>query len=46
MERWQEAMRAIRDSIRVIGSKTYYRFYERDTPDGEWRPISIDLARA
>jgi len=33
-ERWQEAMRAIRDSIRVIGSKRYVRIYERSTPDG------------
>lgn len=44
-ERWQEAMRAIRESIRVIGSKTYFRFYERDE-GGAWQAISIDLARA
>lgn len=44
--KWQEAMRAIRESIRVIGSKTYYQFQQRDTSDGEWRPITIDLARA
>lgn len=45
-ETWQEAMRAIRESIRVIGSKTYYQFQQRDAPDGEWQPITIDLARA
>lgn len=48
-ERWQRAMDAIRDSIRVIGSKTYFRFYEREsTPAGwgDWQSISIDLARA
>lgn len=43
-ERWQRAMEAIRDSIRVIGSRTYVRFYERDAPDASWRAISIDLA--
>lgn len=48
-ERWKRAMDAIRDSIRVIGSKTYFRFYERkSTPAGwgDWQSISIDLARA
>lgn len=45
-ERWQSAMKAIRDSIRAIGSKSYVRFYERDAADGEWRAIVIDLARA
>ena len=43
-ERWTKAMQAIRDSIRVIGSRTYVRFYERDAPDAPWRAISIDLA--
>lgn len=45
-ERWRSAMAAIRDSIRVIGSKTYIRFYERAAPDAQWQSISIDLARA
>ncbi|WP_375382287.1 DUF3164 family protein [uncultured Sphingomonas sp.] len=44
--RWVRAMEAIRESIRVIGSRTYVRFYERDAPDGAWRAISIDLATA
>jgi hypothetical protein len=44
--RWTRAMDAVRDSMRVIGSKTYIRFYKRDTPDGAWRPITIDLAAA
>lgn len=44
--RWVAAMEAVRESIRVIGSRTYIRFYRRPTPDGEWSPISIDLARA
>jgi hypothetical protein len=44
-ERWQKAMKAIRDSIRVIGSKAYVNFYARDAADEPWRAISIDLAR-
>ncbi len=45
-ERWQRAMAAVRDSIRVIGSKTYIRFHVRAHADGPWRQISIDLASA
>lgn len=45
-ERWRNAMAAVRDSIRVIGSKTYIRFHERDSADGSWSPITIDLASA
>lgn len=43
--RWKRAMDAIRDSIHVEGSKTYYLFQER-AADGGMRSISIDLARA
>ncbi|MBA5777447.1 DUF3164 family protein [Stappia sp. F7233] len=45
-ERWLKAMEAIRAAMRVVGSKTYVRCYERDTPDGQWQPVTIDLARA
>jgi hypothetical protein len=45
-ERWVRAMDAIRDSIRVIGSRTYVRFYERPAPDAAWRAVTIDLAAA
>lgn len=45
-ERWAKAMAAIRDAMRVVGSKTYVRCYERDSQDAEWRPVTIDLARA
>lgn len=45
-ERWISAMLAVRESIRVIGSRTYIRFYRRPAPDADWQPISIDLARA
>ncbi|MCW2412015.1 MULTISPECIES: DUF3164 family protein [unclassified Sphingobium] len=43
-ERWKKAMQAIRDSFRVVGSKRYIRLYQRDTGDGQWRAISIDVA--
>jgi hypothetical protein len=43
-ERWKSAMQAIRDSIRVLGSKTYIRFYERPAPDAAWQAVTIDLA--
>lgn len=43
--RWIKAMDALRDAMRITGSKTYVRFYERAHPDSTWRAISIDLAR-
>lgn len=45
-ERWVRAMEAIRDSIRVIGSRTYVRFYDRAAPDAPWRAVTIDIAAA
>ncbi|WP_029056988.1 DUF3164 family protein [Stappia stellulata] len=44
--RWQEAMRAIRDAMRVTGSKEYVRFYRRDRVTDRWQAVTIDLARA
>lgn len=45
-ERWQRAQVAIRDAMRVVGSKEYVRFYERDRFGAQWRGITIDLAKA
>lgn len=45
-ERWQEAMRAIRDSIRIIGSKEYIRFAKRANVTDDFKAITIDLAKA
>lgn len=45
-ERWQRAMAAIRDAMRVVGSKIYVRCHQRDRIDAEWRPVTIDLAKA
>jgi hypothetical protein len=36
--RWQQAMLAIRDSVRVQSTRTYLRFYRR-TPDGSYAHI-------
>ncbi len=44
--RWTRAQDAIRDAMRVTGSREYVRFYERDRPDGAWRAITVDLAKA
>lgn len=43
-ERWDQAMNLIADSIQVVGSKEYIRFYERRTSADAWQPISLDLA--
>ncbi|MDX5595298.1 DUF3164 family protein [Pseudovibrio sp. SPO723] len=43
-ENWQRAMDAISDAVRVTGSKTYLRIYERDPMTGTQTPISLDLA--
>lgn len=43
-EQWLRAMEAIRDSIRVVGSKSYIRFYRRETCDAAWRPVRLDMA--
>jgi len=44
--RWQCAMNAIHDAMRVVGSKTYIRCYRRDAVDSAWQPITIDMAKA
>jgi hypothetical protein len=40
---WQEAMKAITESIQISGSKQYLRFYERDE-QGEYIQIPLDVA--
>lgn len=44
--RWLAAMSAIRDAMRVVGSKTYVRVYQRRAHDAPWAAVSIDLASA
>jgi hypothetical protein len=45
-ERWQAAMQAIRDAIRVVGAKQYFRFYKRSSTEEKFSNVSIDLAQA
>ncbi len=45
-ERWQRAMAAVKDSMRVISTRTYMRFYERPKADAAWRAVSLDMASA
>lgn len=44
--RWQEAMRAVGESVQVIGSKQYLRFYERVGETDRYAPISLDMVTA
>lgn len=41
--RWEKAMRAIGDSIQVVGSKQYVRFYERVGMTDRYVPIPLDM---
>lgn len=45
-ERWKRAMEAIRDAMRVVGSKTYVRAFRRVSSDAPWTAITVDLAKA
>lgn len=42
--RWQSAMEAIKDAIKIVGSKQYIRVFERVGDSDQYRPISLDLA--
>lgn len=42
--RWINAMQAIRDSFRVVGSKRYIRLYQRANAQDAWRAITIDVS--
>lgn len=42
--KWAQAMRAIGDSITVMSTSAYVRFYERVEGTEQWRPISLDFA--
>ena len=42
-DEWNEAMQAITDSIQVVSSKSYIRFYERND-DGSYSQIPLNVA--
>ncbi len=44
--RWLRAMEAIRDSMRVIGSREYVRVYDRPAGDAAWKGVKLDIASA
>ncbi|MYM80560.1 DUF3164 family protein [Duganella sp. FT50W] len=44
-ERWQRAMQAIGESVQVIGTSQYVRFYERVGSTDQYQPISLDVAK-
>lgn len=43
-DQWQEAMKAISDSLQIAGTKEYLRLYKKDSL-GEYQQISLDVAR-
>lgn len=42
--RWQQAQRAIRDSLHQAGSVTYFRAYARADASEPWRQIPLDFS--
>ncbi len=45
-KRWMDAMKAVRDAMRVTGSKNYIRFSMREAFDAPRVNVTIDLASA
>jgi len=41
---WLEAMGIIDDAIEIVGSKSYIRFYTRESVDAPWQNVSLDFA--
>lgn len=42
--KWNRAMKAVRESLRVQSSKSYLRIYERIGETHNYRPIPLDIA--
>lgn len=43
--RWNRAMEAIRDAMRVVGKATYVRVKRRPDTDARWETVVLDLAK-
>lgn len=43
-EKWEQAMRAISDSMQIAGTKSYVRIYERVGNTDQYRQIPLDAA--
>ncbi|MCF6248192.1 MAG: DUF3164 family protein, partial [Desulfobacula sp.] len=41
---WHEAMALIDEAVEIVGSKSYIRFYVRESVDEKWRNVSLDFA--
>ena len=41
---WTNAMEALKDSIQIIGSTSYIRFYQRQQANDKFEQVSLDLA--
>jgi len=41
---WREAMELIDEAVEIVGSKSYIRFYMRESIDEKWRNVSLDFA--
>ena len=44
-ERWKQAMTAIGDSLQVVGTKSYVRFYKRVEGSDEYEAVLLDIAK-
>ena len=44
-DRWRQAQMAIADALRPRSKAEYIRIYERRTPDDDWQPVKLDLAK-
>jgi hypothetical protein len=44
--RWEKAMAAIADSVRVEGTKTYVRFYRRSSQEQPFESVNLGMANA
>lgn len=44
--RWKNAMRAVRDSIRVLGTKEYILFHRRQNARAGWEMVPLNVSKA
>lgn len=42
--KWLSAMDALGESVQVVGTRTYMRFYERVEGTDAYRPVALDIA--
>lgn len=44
--KWVEGVALIEESKKIVSSKSYIRFYKRESPDKAWGHVSLDIAGA